>query len=213
MSKKRFILKMVSCLLSSIFSGNANCVTGLYTRDDLAMDSSLSNVVKQIKCSKIFRKNIVRSCKHFRRHNKFQNVVCCFRKARAFVLKRTSLFLLPKAGLPDRVKFGKPLAKFTVFQKVCQLYLATFVIPKFCHFLTCQLPALTKQSILDYLSNEYSNFREKISSTLILWIIILITLKFPLSIVIGTVLYSGSSVQLSNTKNWKVWKKYELKRY
>jgi len=35
-------------------------------------------------------------------------------------------------------------------------------MPKFCYFLKYQLPVLTKQSTLDYLSNEYLNFAEKI---------------------------------------------------
>ena len=39
---------------------------------------------------------------------------------------------------------------------------------------------------------------------------VLTTLQFLRSIVISTVLYSGTSVQFSKHKNWKIWQKYEL---
>jgi len=56
----------VSYRLGFIFSGNANCATGLqYTmRDDFAMDSSHSIVVKNIKINSTLRKNTVRSCQN-----------------------------------------------------------------------------------------------------------------------------------------------------
>jgi len=53
-----------------------------------------------------------------------------------------------QAGLPDG-KFGKHCPK-SVFHQICQLWICT---PKCFHFMKYQLSALTKQTILDYLSN------------------------------------------------------------
>ena len=64
---------------------------------------------------------------------------------------------------------------------------------------------------MDDLSNEYPNFAQKIQLNTYR-IIILITFQFPRNIVIDTVLHSGTSVQLSNIKNWKVWKKLNCKK-
>jgi len=65
-------------------------------------------------------------------------------------------------------KFGKYCHK-PLFSKKFVNFFYTFIfyhilnifMPKFCHLLKYQLLLLTKQAILNYLSNEYPNFREK----------------------------------------------------
>jgi len=54
------------------------------------------------------------------------------------------------------------VAKNHCFPKKLSILLAVLFIAKILPFLKYHLPVLTKQSILDYLSNEYLNFREKI---------------------------------------------------
>jgi len=60
-------------------------------------------------------------------------------------------------GIEQGCQMMPNLANTTVFHTFANTFM-----PKFCHFLKYQLSVLTKQSISDYLSNEYANFREKI---------------------------------------------------
>jgi len=69
--------------------------------------------------------------------------------------------LVRRTRLPDGAKFSKYCQK-SLFSKNLPTLLAIFFMPKCCHFLKYQLSVLTKQSILDYLSNENPNFRAKI---------------------------------------------------
>jgi len=65
------------------------------------------------------------------------------------------------AELPEGARFDKCCQKSLFSIKFADFW-EYFSMPKFWHFLKCHLPALTKESILHYLSNEYPNFREKI---------------------------------------------------
>jgi len=53
------------------------------------------------------------------------------------------------------------IAKTHYFPKKFPTVFGNTLTPKFCCFLKYQLSALTKQSILDYLPNEYPDIREK----------------------------------------------------